>query len=278
MEYTPSPCFFGGRGFFGGEPALGIFAKGFWGVFDRAFLSYFSPSDGEMIDFALCLCYNFFMRKYKYVLFDLDGTLVYSHPGIFACFRYALERMGRDNPTDRELLPCIGPSLHYSFQNFFGMTEEEAVQATALYRERYAVKGVWENTPIPGALECLKTLKEGGYVLGLATSKPILYGQQIVDQHGFSNHLTACVGSGMDGSLPTKASVIEEVMKRLGASADECLMVGDRFHDAEGAAQQGVDCALLKIGGYADEEELYSSGAKYVFADFTELTAFLFAD
>ena len=218
------------------------------------------------------------MEKYKYVLFDLDGTLVYSHPGIFACFRYALEKMGRENPTDTQLLPCIGPSLHYSFKNFFGMTEEDAVKGVALYRERYAVKGVWENTPIDGALECLKTLKERGYVLGLATSKPILYAQQIVDKQGFSQYLDESVGSGMDGSLPTKASVIEEVMKRLKAKPEQCLMVGDRFHDAEGAAEQGVDCALLKIGGYANDEELYNSGAKYVFADFEELTAFLLAD
>lgn len=218
------------------------------------------------------------MKKYQYVLFDLDGTLVYSHSGIFACFRYALEKMGRENPTDEQLLPCIGPSLHYSFKNFFGMTEEEAVKGVALYRERYSVKGVWENTPIEGALECLKTLKERGYVLGLATSKPILYAQKIVDKHGFSAQMQACVGSGMDGSLPTKASVIEEVMRRLGANPCECLMVGDRFHDAEGAAEQGVDCALLKIGGYADDEELYNSGAKYVFADFAELTEFLLTD
>lgn len=215
------------------------------------------------------------MKKYRYILFDLDGTLVYSHPGIFACFRYALERMGRPNPTDKELLPCIGPSLHYSFTTFFGMTDDEATQAVKLYRERYEVKGVWENTPIPGALECLKTLKEGGYVLGLATSKPICFAKQIVEKHGFSAYLAEEVGSGINGELPTKASVIDEVMRRLQAKKEECLMVGDRFHDAEGAAEMGVDCALLKIGGYADEEELYSCGAKYVFADFSELTAFL---
>ena len=215
------------------------------------------------------------MKKYKYVLFDLDGTLVYSHPGIFACFRYALEKMGRENPTDSQLLPCIGPSLHYSFSTFFNMSEEDATRAVALYRERYAVKGVWENEPIQGALECLKTLKEGGYVLGLATSKPIFFAQQIVDKQGFSAYLAQSVGSGMDGSLPTKASVIEEVMKRLGASKEECLMVGDRFHDAEGAKEMGVDCALLKIGGYADDEELYGCGAQYVFDDFDGLTKFL---
>ena len=215
------------------------------------------------------------MRKYKYILFDLDGTLVYSHPGIFACFRYALEKMGWENPTDKQLLSVIGPSLHYSFTTFFGMTDEEATRAVALYRERYAVKGVWENEPIAGAIQCLKTLKGGGYVLGLATSKPIFFAQQIIEKHGFAEYLQQAVGSGMDGSLPTKASVIEEVMKRLGASADECLMVGDRFHDVEGAREKGVDCALLKIGGYADDEELYGCGAKYVFADFDELTSFL---
>ena len=232
----------------------------------------------EIIDFTLGLCYNDAMRKYKYILFDLDGTLVYSHPGIFACFRYALEKMGRENPTDKQLLPVIGPSLHYSFTTFFGMNEEEARRAVELYRERYAVKGLWENTPIDGALACLKNLKERGYVLGLATSKPILYAQQIVDKIGFSRYLQESVGSGMDGSLPTKASVIEEVMKRLGASVENTLMVGDRFHDAEGAKEQGIDCALLKIGGYADEEELYGSGAKYVFADFAELSAFLLTE
>jgi len=215
------------------------------------------------------------MKKYKYVLFDLDGTLVYSHPGIFACFRYALERMGRANPTDEELLPCIGPSLHYSFMNFFAMSDEDATRATALYRERYAVKGVWENTPVEGALECLKKLKEGGYVLGLATSKPLFFAEQIVEKHGFSVYLSESVGSGLDGSFPTKASVIAECMRRLDADKEECLMVGDRFHDAEGARECGVDCALLKIGGYASEEELHSCGAKFVLADFAELTEFL---
>ena len=83
------------------------------------------------------------MKKYKYVLFDLDGTLVYSHPGIFACFRYALEKMGRELPSDEELRPCVGPSLMYSFQNFFKMTEAEATEATRLYRERYTVLG-WQ--------------------------------------------------------------------------------------------------------------------------------------
>ncbi len=211
------------------------------------------------------------MRKYKYILFDLDGTLVYSHPGIFACFRYAMEKMGREIPTDEQLKPCIGPSLFYAFTVFFGMNEEDADRAVALYRERYAVKGVLETEPIPYALEGLKRLREAGYLLGLATSKPIGYAEKIVEEKGYAPYLSVKSGPSLDGHTHTKADSIREAMTHFSASAEECLMVGDRNYDAEGASECGVDCALLKIGGYASDEELYSCGAKYVLEGFEEL-------
>ncbi len=215
------------------------------------------------------------MKSYGYILLDLDGTLVYSHPGIFACFRYAMEKMGRERPTDRELLPVIGPSLEYSFENFFHMTREDAVKATALYRERYAVKGVWENDPIEGALESVKAWKKAGYKLALATSKPAVYAEKIVEKHGFLEYLDELVGCGLDGSLPTKADVIEEAISRLGAEKNACLMVGDRSYDAEGARIARIDCALLRIGGYATEEELQNCGATYLLDDFAALDRLL---
>lgn len=212
---------------------------------------------------------------YKYILLDLDGTLIHSHPGIFNCFRYALKEMGRELPTTEQLKPVIGPSLFYSFTTFFGMTEEDAHLAVKLYRDRYAVTGKLENTPVKGALDALKTLKEGGYILALATSKPTVYASEIVKHHGFAPYLQEVVGPSFDGDLPTKADVIQEAMKRLGGVANEYLMVGDRRYDAEGAVEMGVDCALLKIGGYAEDEELYSCGAKYVLDDFTDLLKLL---
>ena len=114
------------------------------------------------------------MRRYKYLLFDLDGTLIYSHMGIWNCFRYAMQEMGYPEPKEEDLKKCIGPSLEYSFSTFFGMNEEEAKRATAKYREQYKVTGVWENQPIEGALEALKTLKEAGYIMAMATSKPLV--------------------------------------------------------------------------------------------------------
>lgn len=215
------------------------------------------------------------MKKYRYILFDLDGTLTHSHPGIYGCFRYALEQMGLGEPKIEQLRRCVGPSLMYSFQNYFGMDEETARIATAKYRERYSVIGWKENAPIEGALETLKALKEAGYKLAMATSKPLIYAEQISALFGFAPYMDVEVGCGIDGSLPTKADVIAEAMKRLGASAEECLMVGDRFHDAEGAKTNGVDCALLKVGYAENEEEFVWSKPEYVFEDFAQLNAFL---
>ncbi len=219
--------------------------------------------------------YGKLYRMYKYILLDLDGTLIYSHPGIFSCFRYAMEKMGRERPTDEQLKPVVGPSLFHSFTTFFGMNEEDARRAVVLYREQYAVTGVWENLPVEGALEALKRLQEAGYILALATSKPVVYATKIVEKHGFAPYLKEIVGPSFDGDLPKKADVIAEAMKRLGVSADECLMVGDTHYDAEGAAEMDVDCVLLKIGGYEKEERLYSCGAKYVLGDFSDLLKLL---
>jgi phosphoglycolate phosphatase len=215
------------------------------------------------------------MKKYTCILFDLDGTLTYSHPGIHGCFRYALQQLGLPEPTMEQLGKCIGPSLMYSFQNYFGLDEETARLATAKYRERYAVEGWAENAPIEGALETLKALKQAGYKLAMATSKPLIYASKIAAKFGFSEYFDTEVGSGIDGSFPTKASVIAEVMRRLNVRADECLMVGDRHHDADGAKENGMDCVLLKVGYAENEEEYRIAQPKYLLEDFAQLQTFL---
>lgn len=214
------------------------------------------------------------MRKYKYILFDLDGTLIYSHKGIYSCIRYALEALGEREPSETLLRKCIGPSLMYSFTEIFGLDEERAALATAKYREKYSVTGVYENEPIEGVSEGLECLKQFGYQLAMATSKPKIYADIVAERWGFSKYLSVQVGSGIDGSFPTKGSVIAEAVRQFGASADECLMVGDRFHDRDGAAENGMDCALLRVG-YAEEGEPERVRPTYVFDGFTDLVDFL---
>lgn len=214
------------------------------------------------------------MRKYEYVLFDLDGTLTYSHPGIYAGLRYALASLGRPEPDERQLRLCVGPPLTYSFSEIFGLSEAQTAEAVQKYREYYAEKGLFENEPVPGAKKALEELRRRGYRLALATSKPEIFARRVSDAFGFSPFFDALTGSGTDGSLPSKADVIREALRRLNAQNNLSLMVGDRKHDAEGARLCKVDFAGF-TAGYAEEGELEAEHPVFLFGTFAGLTDWL---
>ena len=214
------------------------------------------------------------MKKYKYLLFDLDGTLILSHEGIFNCAQYALEKLGKPRASEEKLRGCIGPVLEDGFSLVLGLSKEESKLATQIYRERYREKGVWENSPMDGALQALERLDKAGYILALSTSKPQVFAKQITQRFGFAKYLKEEVGCGLDGSFHTKGLVIKETVSRLQAKKQDCLMIGDRKQDAIGAEEVGIDCALLRIG-YGEESELQSANPKYIFDGFSDLVEFL---
>ena len=94
------------------------------------------------------------MKQYKYLLFDLDGTITDSESGITRCVEYALNHFGIQVNDLRELSPFIGPPLMDSFKDFYNFTDEQATIAVAKYRERYAVKGIREMSYIRELKNC----------------------------------------------------------------------------------------------------------------------------
>lgn len=207
------------------------------------------------------------MKTYKWLLFDLDGTLIYSHPGIFSCARKALAEMGEPAPyTDEFLRRIVGPPLEYTFEFIFGLSTERAEEATKIYRKHYAQTGVNENELIPGIKEALAALQQAGYILGMATSKPQRFADQIAQRLDIARYFTQIVGCGLDGSLPTKADVIAEALRKLGATKEQTLMIGDRYHDHTGASEVGIDCALIRVG-YAEEGEIERCQPTFDWAD-----------
>lgn len=200
---------------------------------------------------------------YKYIFFDLDGTLTDSKEGILNCLKYSIERIGDTVPDESRLLRFIGPPLLDSYMNFCGYTEEKARRAIALYRERYEPVGKFENVPADGAVELCKRLKEKGYILALASSKPEHMCIDICNEYGFTPYLDTISGSKPDID-DTKADVIRKAMHRLNLTEKDkpsILMVGDRKFDVLGAAECGLDCVGVEFFGYASPNELKDAGA-----------------
>ena len=214
---------------------------------------------------------------YHYIFFDLDGTLTDSKEGILNSLRYAFDKLGEPVPPETDLIKFIGPPLQESFVEFCGFSRERAEQGVALFRERYEPIGKFENMAAPGMAELCVRLKERGYVLALASSKPEKMCVPICEKFGFTPSLDAVVGSPPTGDWE-KADVIREVMRRLGlteAQKPEILMVGDRKFDVLGAKACGIACAGVEFFGYAAPSELAAAGAAAVVRSAEELERFI---
>jgi phosphoglycolate phosphatase len=194
------------------------------------------------------------------ILFDLDGTLTESGPGIVSSVRYALARMGGPVLDDEQLRLFIGPPLLDSFRDVCGFDPAEVTIAIAAYRECYATDGQFENSVYDGIPELLTALREAGRTLAVATSKAEVFASSILDHFALTEYFTTVVGSELDGRRTAKSEIITEALARLDRPTAGTVMIGDRSHDVRGAVAVGVG-SIGVLWGYGDDIELTAAGA-----------------
>ena len=198
------------------------------------------------------------------ILFDLDGTLTDSGLGITKAVQYALGQMGYEVPPRESLFTFIGPPLHRSFQRQYGMDEATAVEAVRQFRVYYnQMGGILENEVYAGVRELLRDLKQAGKRLMIATSKPQAAAELVMHHFGLDEYVPEIIGGTAD-TRNTKGKVIAYALKEFGVDPKTAVMVGDREHDIQGAAENGIP-AIGITWGYGDRAELEGAGAKAVF-------------
>ena len=209
--------------------------------------------------------------KYEYCLFDLDGTLTDPAIGITNSVMYALKKFDLEVSDRTELYPFIGPPLDYSFMTFFGFTKEQAELAIKYYRENFSVTGLFENEVYEGIPAMLDDLKNKGVKIALATSKPYEFSIKILKHFDLYKYFDYFGAATMDGRISKKEDVIAKLLEDI-AEADKTsiLMVGDRYHDIDGAKANDLDSAGV-LWGYGSKEELENAGAKYILNDPSDL-------
>ena len=199
------------------------------------------------------------------IYFDLDGTLTDPKPGITRSIQYALQRLDHPTmPTEDELTWCIGPPLRASFVTLLG-ADHAADRALALYRERFADVGLYENGVYDGIGEVLTTLSQSGQRLFVATSKPHVFAERIIDHFGLRGHFERVFGSELDGTRVDKSLLLEYALKQASVNPAKTLMIGDRSHDMVGARNNGMK-GIGVLYGYGSREELLGAGAHHVCA------------
>jgi phosphoglycolate phosphatase len=209
------------------------------------------------------------------VMFDLDGTVSDSAPGILSSLRYAFEVNGLpplDPTKERELL---GPPFYDSLPPIVG--DELLWPVIESYRARYA-EAMYESVAYAGVAELLEALRRDGRQLAIATSKPEHYAVPIVEHLGLDRYFETIGGDELDGSLRTKALVIGKVLDRLGRpDPTEVIMIGDRSHDVIGAREHGIE--TIGVGwGYGMPGELEQARPAHICATPADVAVVLGVD
>ena len=213
-----------------------------------------------------------------HVFFDLDGTLTDPAPGIVASFQHAQQALGREPWPAARLRGFIGPPLEHAMKQLFEGEDETLLgRAIQRYREHFAVHGMFDNRVYPGIQQALEALAAAGVRLSIATSKPQIFADSIVDHFDLRQYLTRVYGSELGGERSDKSELLAHALKSEGLSAGSLTrvaMVGDRQHDIVGAKTHG----MLSVGvlwGYGTLQELGGTQPDRLVIDVADLASVL---
>jgi phosphoglycolate phosphatase len=193
------------------------------------------------------------------ILFDLDGTIADSAPGITTSLGFMFEELGLPVPTPEELLAYVGPPILDSFRDRAGMSPTEAAQALAIYRQHYLSNGTHGSPIFPGVPRVLREVHRAGVPLAVATSKPEFPASVILDHGNLTQYFRVISGASIDEIRSAKADIIAEALQRfrmIGVDTSRPVMVGDRNYDVLGAAAHGIPTVFVRWGYGSPAEEV----------------------
>ena len=194
-------------------------------------------------------------KDYKYIIFDFDGTINNTSPGIYATFTAVLNHFGID-ASKIDLSRHIGPPLSDSYTHLVG--SEKCEEAIKLHKQVYADNNALYNSFLyDGIVEVLDRLYDSRkFTLAIASSKYEPHAYESLAYHKIAKYFSFVYGQ------TDKRGFKEEVLRQLiddnGFERDKCLMIGDTFLDVDGAHANGIDVVAVTYG-FGKVEELKNS-------------------
>ena len=211
----------------------------------------------------------------KNILFDMDGTLFDTSPGILTCMDYVLKYYNITKFSLDDLRLCIGPPLSWTFEELFGLPKDMVDDAIKVYRQKYNGGEIFNVTPIEGMEECLKFLHENGYFISVCSSKPEVACRKILEKYHLISYFDDVCGAIPEEGIESKEDVLELFFSRhTDANPKETLLVGDTKYDAAGAKEFKVNFLGVNYG-FGTEEELRAFGAEHIVSSAREVLEFI---
>ncbi len=204
----------------------------------------------------------------RYIIFDLDGTLIDSSSGVIASTNFALTQLGQPSRSPEEIKRFIGHPLEEMFGSFTDAPMDKLIEK---FHEKARETMVASATALPGTEEIVKLLYQARYHLAVATTKYLNHTQGIIDKMGWSQYFEATASGDEVPRVKPAPDLVRLAMERLGASAGNTVMVGDTVNDIEAARAAGI--AVIAVRSPFGDDDLNSHHPNMLVPRFTDLKA-----
>ncbi len=183
---------------------------------------------------------------YKTVIFDLDGTLLDTMPGVIVCGKYALEKLGMEKITAEQARNFLGPPLAESFPKFFGVPSDRVDEAIEFFREKYTSQQ-YNAKVYDGIIPLLEFLRERGTKIAVATLKHDSFAQGVLEHFGIAKYFDIICGASTEAESK-KEVLINRILNEFNNTPEDAVMIGDTYFDAKGAQNAGIDFIAVTYG------------------------------
>lgn len=197
------------------------------------------------------------MPHFKLAIFDLDGTLLNTYPGVRDGVLYLIDKYKLPMLTEEQLQSFVGPPVSVSLQKHYGIDEATSVEMLKDFREYYAKESLLHADEYEGLKQTLKDLQNEGVQTTVATYKRDDMAKNILGHFELDKNLDSIFGSDAEGKL-SKSDIIRLAIEDAGISDySEAVMIGDTDNDAKGAAELGVPFIGVTYGfGFKTKEDV----------------------
>lgn len=185
--------------------------------------------------------------RVKNVVFDLDGTLIDTSIGIFESIRHTVNVMNFPELSEKKFMTFIGPPLWKSFMDHCGCSENQAQEATRVFRDYYQNGAVLHAKLYQGIYDLCLKLDSHGVKMGVATNKPQRFAVDLIKYFGLDTYCSPVFGAD-DGGKLSKTDLIQQCMKEMKANKSDTVLIGDTDNDAIGAEQVGISFIAVAYG------------------------------
>ncbi len=193
------------------------------------------------------------------LVFDLDGTLIDSTPGIASSLAAAFQSVGRAVPQT-DIRKAIGPPIRIIARRVEpSLTDAELDSIEPVYRTDYDTRG-WRNTLLfDGVAETLHDLHTRGLQLFIVTNKPRIPTTNVLTHFNLHPLFREVLSRDSRSPIfPSKAEMLATLIEQHRLSPDSTLMVGDTIEDQETAHANHLPFLYVTYG-YGSIESTHTS-------------------